>query len=295
MNILITGGTGLLGKYLIAAKSAHHVRGVYLGKYVKKNNNGVEYINIDISSDDFEETALKDFSPDVIIHTAGIGNVDYCESHPEEAYNSIVKATEKMVVIANKCKSHLVFTSSNAVYDGENPPYSEEDKLNPLSMYGKLKVQAEKIVKDNSTEWSIVRPILMYGWNNLEERTNPVTWLIDKLSKNEKVNIVDDIFENPLYAGNAAEMVWKIVDIKAKGIFNLAGGEIVNRYQLAIATAEIFGLNKDLVKPVETSFFGSLFPRPKNTSFNTSKVEEKLHIRPLIVSEGLSLMKREAR
>jgi len=66
--------------------------------------------------------------------------------------------------------------SSNAVFDGNNAPYSEKDKPNPINYYGKTKVISEFDIKKSGISHAIVRLTQMYGWNHPKERKNPVTW-----------------------------------------------------------------------------------------------------------------------
>ena len=106
----------------------------------------------------------------------------------------------------------------------------------------------------------------MYGWNLDVERKNPVTWLIDLLKKKKQVNMVDDIFSNPLYVKDCADVIWKIIELDKEGVFHVAGEDEMSRYDFACITAEVFGLDKSLIKPVKNSFFEGIAPRPVNTT-----------------------------
>lgn len=291
-QILITGISGLLGTYLQKTASKKQITGWYYGKYQMKNQENVTYSNVNLLTEDFKKEILT-IRPSAIIHTASIGNVDYCENHPEDAKKFNFDITKQMYEISKEIDAHFMFISSNAVYDGNNPPYSEDQQTNPLSVYGKLKVQSEEILQQGGGNWSVVRPIIMYGWNHPQERTNPVTWLLDKFKKKESVKLVNDIYENPLFAESAAETIWKIIDKKLNGIYNVAGGSIINRYEWALQVAEVFGYDKSLISPVSSDFFKSILPRPKNTSFNTTKMQKIIGINPMTMQEGLMKMKSE--
>ena len=76
-----------------------------------------------------------------------------------------------------------------------------------------------------------------------------------------------------------------------RGIYHIAGSETASRYELACKAAEIFGLDKRLIRPVDSSFFPSIAPRPKNTSYKIEKMQGELHIKPLDIRAGLALMK----
>jgi dTDP-4-dehydrorhamnose reductase len=130
----------------------------------------------------------------------------------------------------------------------------------------------------------------MYGWHYPSARKNPVTWLLDKLRGGESVPMVTDVYENPLFSLQAGEALWKVAARRDLDLVHLAGGTVVNRYELALAVASQFGLDAGLIKPVDSSFFKHLAPRPHNTSFVTERMEKELGIVPLSLADGLRKM-----
>jgi len=293
-RIFITGGTGLLGQYLIRTRKAGlDLLSCYIGNYDIESGEGCRYVKADIRDLAGMKSIGDEFRPDVVIHTAGIANVDYCEHHYEEAYSSNVLGTEVIIELCKNVRAVLIYISTNAVFDGETAPYDEQGAVNPLSCYGKLKVACEGLVTNSGLRAAVVRPILMYGWHHGGERSNQVTWLLDKLGRREEVTMVEDVYENPLFAESCALSIWKIIDQDCTGLFHIAGRDIVNRYELALAVADVFQLDRRLIRPVKSDYFPSLAPRPKNTSFITKKMENDLGIRPLGLTEGLRLMKNQ--
>lgn len=281
MRIIFTGITGLLGRY-----------------FLKNQELGYEIIGV--SSKDFDiadkkqvSDFIKKVNSKVIVHAASLGNVDYCEKNPEEAYKVNVNGTQNIVDAAKKVNAKIIFLSSNAVYDGEHPPYDENKSPNPLDIYGRTKVESESAVLKSNLHYCILRLITMYGWPQPGGRANPVTWVIDSLKKGQKINVVGDIYNNHLWAGQAADVIWKIIKENISGIYNIAGADCISRYDLALKVAKVFGLDKSLINPVSSDFFKDIAKRPKNTCFNTSKMEKDLGIKPLSVDEGLRLMKQE--
>jgi len=190
-------------------------------------------------------------------------------------------------------KSRLVYVSTNAVFDGTKPPYRETDPPNPINTYGRIKLECEKLVHEASDSFLIIRPILMYGWNNPKERENIVTWLLRKLQNNEEIILVDDIYDNMLYALECANFLLKLVEKSNGGVYHIGGRDILNRYQFGLKVAEVFGYDKNLIKPIKNSYFKEIAPRPKNTSYDTSKLEKELKVRLMGVQEGLSAMFKE--
>ena len=293
MRILITGGTGLLGKALMETKVlCDNVWAIYYGNYEVKDSKEVSYLNANICDKASMEKIFLSADPEVVIHTAGIASVDYCEKYLDEARQSNVTGTSIITDLCRKTGSKIVFISTNAVFDGKNAPYSEKSVPSPINSYGKIKLEAEAVVRESGLRHLIVRPLLMYGWNDCHERSNPATWLIEKLKKKERVNIVNDIYENPLFNISCAEIIWTLVSTGKEGLYHVAGRDVVNRYELARAIADVFGLDSGLLNEVSSEFFPGLAPRPRNTSYDTSKIEKELGVKTLGLKEGLGLMKK---
>jgi dTDP-4-dehydrorhamnose reductase len=290
-NILITGATGLLGQSLTGLSRDNLLTGVFIGDYKMTDSAHVRYVNCDVRDPGFRQKVIPEGDLDCVIHTAGIANVDYCETHYNEAFDSNINGTQKMIDLCKATGAKLVYISTNAVFNGKNAPYDEEAPPDPINKYGQIKLACEKLVRDQFAEPVVVRPILMYGWNLPFERANTVTWLIDKLSKKEKVKLVNDVFENPLYSVNAAHAIWEIIQKDLSGTFHLAGGEICHRYDFGLAVAEVFGLEPGLLEPVPNDYFTSIAPRPRNTSFITKKMERTIGVKPMTLREGLKDMK----
>ncbi len=288
LKILLTGATGLFGS-------------AFLSNTKKNNKITVTGISrrqstcpVDITDGEKIIDIIKNISPYIILHTASIGNVDYCEKHKKEAWQVNVGGTRNIIKAARLSGSKLIFFSTNAVYDGEKPPFDEKAERHPIDYYGMTKEISEEDIKKSKISWVIVRLMTMYGWHDKNQRYNPVTWIIDELRKNHKMNVVDDVYNNHLYVGQAVDTVLQIIKLqKWNEIYNVAGRDCISRYQLALEVAEVFSLDNKLINPVKSSFFKTIAPRPKNTCFKTEKMEKELKIIPLSIRDGLNLMINE--
>lgn len=293
-KVLITGVTGLLGKALAETNGAgHQLVGTYLPKTLAVPFYNFPTTSLDVRDREKLLSIFQEHRPEVVIHTASIGSVDYCETHREESWEVNVKGTQNIIHFCEEFGAKLIFISSNAVFDGEKAPYGENDPVHPINYYGKLKVEGEECTRKARVPHAIVRPILMYGWHHPSGRPNPVTWQIDMMEKGQKVKMVTDIYCNPLYSINCAEAIWAVVDKNKEGLYHVAGKNNCSRYEFAEVVADVFHLNKKLLEPVANAFFKEIAPRPRDTSYRVDKMEKELGVKALSAREGLEAMKKQ--
>lgn len=291
-RVLVTGGTGILGKAIMETCPPNIQLFITHWEKSWAEDLPCPVKLLDVTDRENTLRTITDWEkPDVVIHAAGIANVDLAEKERSLAKGINVDGTKNVI---NACLSNgikLIYVSTNAVFDGNNPPYSENSERNPVNYYGKLKVEAENLVIDSGLEFSIVRAILMYGWHFNQSRPNPVTNWIRLLSEGKTINVVDDRYTQPLYAYDCANTLWEIVNQDRTGIYNVSGADRVNLFEFAMKTADIFELNKELIQPVPSTYFPEIAPRPIDTSYSISKVIKELNIHPMGIEEGLTHMK----
>jgi dTDP-4-dehydrorhamnose reductase len=293
-RVLITGGTGLLG---VAIQQAAPADARCFSVYFPERHLPVPLPfpihAVNVIDKKKMQLIFEQAKPDVVIHTAAIGSVDFAERNREQTRKVNVGGTAIVTELCQSFKSHLIYISSNAVFDGHTPFYSETALVNPINYYGQLKVEAENIVRKSSVPWAIVRPILMYGWPYQGERDNPVVWWVRSLENGKPIKIVDNVFNKPLPAWSCAEVIWEVIRQQRTGIYHAAGKDHLSLYQFALRVAEIFDLDAKLIMPVPDSHFPEIAPRPKDTSFDTTKMENNLGVKTISVRDGLIRMKSE--
>lgn len=292
--VLITGGTGLLGIALQKTVPTN-IEGftIYFPERSLPEPLPFPIRAADVTDRKQMQAIFEWAKPDVVIHTAAIGSVDFAERNREETRKVNVGGTAVVVKLCQIFKSRLIYISSNAVFDGRTPFYSETSSVNPINHYGKLKVEAEDVVRASNIPWAIVRPILMYGWPYPGERDNPVVWWVRSLEHGEPIKVVDNVFNKPLPVWSCAEVVWEVIRQHRTGIYHAAGRDHLSLYQFALQVAEVFGLDARLIAPVPDSYFPEIAPRPQDTSFDTTKMESELGLKTVIVKDGLLRMKSE--
>lgn len=296
-KIFVTGGTSLFGIALLkkipfdfqVILMEHHQT---LGGTSK--NPSIVKMSGDIRDNAQLKKIIEEIKPDLVIHAAAIGNVDYCEKNQNEAWQVNVGGTQNLIKALRKKTSPVIYLSTNAVFDGKKDIYGEEDKPHPINFYGKTKYQSEKLVQKSGLPWTIVRPITMYGWPPKGARANPVTWVLESLKNGDKLKIVDDVYLNPLYNHDLAKVLWKIIINDERGIFHIAGSEVLNRYQWALKVTEVFNLDKSLITPVKSSYFdGKIASRPSQTIYSIEKIVKLFKFKPKNIKQGLEAMFKE--
>ena len=291
-RVLVTGGTGLLGKALLdAAPSGWRVVAT-----AHRTCPPVEWAHrftpLDLEDRAAIARVIDEVDPTVVIHAASIGSVDEAERHPEAVRRVNVGGTQ---AIGEACARHgaqLVFISSNAVFDGRHPPYAEDAPLQALNRYGALKIEAETWVRTQSIPHLIIRPILMYGWPFPGGRDNAMTRWLSQLERGHPFDVAEDIYSMPLLATNAAEAVWAAIGRGRSGTYHVAGADRVSLVEFARAVAQVFGHDERLIRPVPGASMAGLAPRPHDTSFVTTKMQQDLAVHPIGIREGLASLLR---
>jgi dTDP-4-dehydrorhamnose reductase len=290
-TFLITGCNGLLGQKIAQiAWNGWKIVGVDL--HESAVTPGIQYRRLDITAEQAVSQLIEETKPDWVINTASVTNVDRCEAAKELAWQVNVKGAENVALACQKIGSKMIHISSDYVFDGKNGPYSEEDPTNPLSWYGKTKLEGEQITLSRSPENIVLRTMVLYGYEPAV-RPNFVTWVINSLQTGKAIRVVADQWGNPTYADNLAEALLKLCVSGAAGLFHFAGGEFLSRWEMATEITQKFDLNAELITPIATSELNQSAPRPLRSGLKTEKIEKLLGIKPLSFQEGLNRMAKQ--
>ena len=301
-KVLVLGVSGLTG-YKIAkqANSSFEIYGTYNSRPVKIENSIIFKLNLED-----EEEIKKIFSevkPDLVINTTALHNVDFCEENQENATRVNTKAVQFLYQNSEKYGSKLIHISTDYVFDGlQTSPYTENDIANPLSFYGKSKLDGEKIL--SGTSHVVIRPSVVYGWTPLElagttsssgKPMNFALWVLTKLHSNEPLKIVTDQFASATLADSLAESILKISQSKTGGIFHVSGLSCESRFDFTIKLAKKFGYDESLISPVSASEFKQKAKRPAFSCLNCQKATDEFGLKLLSTDESLDIMKNQVK
>ena len=294
-KIVITGSNGLLGQTLVnllmKAPENYSVFGLSKGDN-RMNRNDFLYYDIDITNYSQLEQCITYIQPSFIINTAAMTNVDTCELKPEECNNLNIEAVKYLTQICTKLNIHFIQISTDFIFDGSKGIYKETDLPNPLSTYGHSKLKAENIVKNSGVNFSILRTILVYGKGVNLKRNNIVLWVKDMLENNKEITIVDDQYRMPTYVEDLAMACKLIIDKNISGVYHISSNELLSVFEIANQIADVFGLNKKLIKPISSKTLNQKAIRPQKTGFDLSKTIKELDFQPTSFLLGLKRFKQ---
>lgn len=287
-KLLVTGANGLLGSKIPGAnKNDARVIPLHNTKPLQSNSS-----ELDVTCPTKVFEFFNSSKPSAVIHTAAETNVDRCETEKDHAWKTNVEGACNIAKACKKVDAKLVYISTDYIFDGEKGLYDEEDKPNPINYYGFTKLEGEKQVKRYCENYVILRTSVLYGWHPWKQ--NFVTWVIDKLKRQQEIRVVEDHYNTPTLADNLAEMAVEVANKDLQGVFHASGRERINRFEFAKQIAKTFELNSDLIKPVKMSQMTIwTAKRPRDSSLNTGKAQKLLKTKPLYIVEGLNKMKEE--
>lgn len=282
-------GAGLLGSYIFkhGARLGWDMHGTYLpGDEPLFFFPDVVYDKLDVIRKHDIERIIDTTKPDLVIDTAAYCDVDGCEADPGKSWKINVEGTTNVYDCCRRRSIKMAFISTDYVFDGRSDrQYKEHDACNPLNVYGKHKLEAEKIVlQDNNL---VCRTSVIYG----SGRPNFVLWVINELRAGRTVTVVNDQYNCPTYAGDLAGMIAGLQE--QSGIFHTVGRECLNRYEFALRIAEVFGLDPGTVRPIATGQLKQRARRPVKCDLSIGKIEQITGLKPMSAVEGLRAMKEE--
>lgn len=284
---MIIGGSGLVGSTL--TKYAQKDFEIHQTKNTHDIENNLPTSKIDLlTQPDKILDLINEFKPNAIVHTAAFPSVDFCQTNPKMADLLHVEITKKITESCLKNNSKLIYISTDAVFDGKlDRKYREDDKPNPLSHYGKTKLQAEEIILGASKDNVILRTTVIYGNH---ERSRFTNWVIELLKDGNVVEAFTDQNNTPTLVDDIVISILKIIDMKVSGLFHAVGKTCISRYEFAKLLAKKYSLNEKLIKPVTSHEKKQEAPRPVNGCLDNTKLENVIEFKFHSINDGIDFI-----
>jgi dTDP-4-dehydrorhamnose reductase len=258
----ITGAGGLIGNYLLqtAPESAANWR-----------VRGVIRPQLDLTDFHAVRKTFQKENPQLVIHCAALSQSPECQKYPELAHKLNVDVTAFLAELAAEIP--FIFFSTDLVFDGRKGDYSESDTVNPLSVYAETKAAAERIVLANPKH-TVIRTSLNGGISPTGDRGfNEQLRLA--FERGQMLRLFSDEFRCPIPAIVTARAVWELAAREASGLFHIAGGERLSRWQMGHLIAARWPQFSPKLESGSLAHFQGAARSP-DTSLNCSKAQRHL-------------------
>lgn len=274
MKLLCVGQKGQLAQALIERSTASQIELVAVGRP-----------SLDLHSLETIQTVLDDTAPDIVINTAAYTNVDAAETDSESAYKLNAEAVGILASATAAKNLPLIHISSDYVFDGSLArPYTEEDPVSPIGVYGESKRAGEVAIAAVNPKHVILRTAWLYspfGKNFLKT-------MLRLAARQDRIGVVTDQFGNPTNALDLADAILRIcrcieqgAEPKNWGIFHATSQGITSWAGFA---QSIFEHSRKMSGPsaivdaISTEFYQTAAKRPKHSALSSDKLKSVYQI-----------------
>lgn len=214
-------------------------------------------------------TMIKTFNPDIVFHLAALTDLEYCELHPDEAWETNALGTENIANICKELDTPMVYICTAGIFDGKQEEYVDYDIPNPLNYYGKSKYAGELVVKNLLSKYFIFRAGWMMGGGPKKDKK-----FVNKIMKQittgkEELFVVDDKLGTPTYTFDFAKNMLHVIEQNLYGVYNSVCSGSCSRYDVAKEILRITNNQKIKLTKVKSDYF-------KKEYFATRPRSEKL-------------------
>ncbi|GBG57967.1 NAD(P)-dependent oxidoreductase [Sporomusaceae bacterium FL31] len=241
MKILVTGGSGQLGREISKQMSSEH-------QLIIPTLEQLDIVNYTQVKAIFEQV-----KPAAVIHCAAYTNVDGAEGDHDGAFKVNVVGTQNLAAHCLQHYARMVYVSTDYVFDGQSSKdYREYDQTNPLNVYGKTKLLGEKMVQQLLGRHYIIRTAWLYG-----DGHNFVKTMLRLASERERLQVVNDQVGSPTFTQDLTTVIQNLIITDSYGTYHASCKGNCTWYDFAVKIFELTRKNIQ-VEPVSTD----LFPRP---------------------------------
>lgn len=266
--VLVIGATGLAGQAFARALEQ-------VGKpFTTAARSGAEHI-VDISDSVALWSLLERVCPRKIINCAAIVNVALCEERPDLSWSVNCDAVGVMADWAQRNDASLIHISTDHYYcNGGRKPHRETDPVRFTNLYARQKFAAEGMAQVNADALVLRTSII-----GLRGQAAPtlVEWVIDAIRRRETLTLFEDAFGSSIDVDSFSEFALALSRKGAKGLFNLAAGEVYSKADLIIEIAEQMGV--PLVDPTFGSVRSLDPPRATDLGLDVRRAEKELGVK----------------
>lgn len=286
----ITGGSGLLGLNFIL-QNIKKIRFTSV-----ENNRTIPFPHINSISCQLEnpfsiKSTLKSYSPNFVINSAGMTNVEECEKYPDKAnfINGTIAGNIAKATYENDIK--FIHISTDHLFDGNQSFMKEKDQPNPINSYGYSKALGEKLVLKNNPNALIIR-CNFFGWGP-SYRESFSDFIIKNIESKNKIKLAHDYYYTPLSTKELIDYIMLLIDGNARGIYNVVGSQRISKYEFGLKVAEIFSLDHSYINKVSLKSLGIGTSRPSDLSLCNKKLHNFIGSNIGIIDKSVKELKEQ--
>ena len=217
----------------------------------------------------------------------GMTYVDGCESTPELARRINCEGPAILAAAAAKQGARFIYFSTDYVFNGRSGPYVEGAPADPICAYGRSKWQGELAVQDAHPAALVIRSTTVYGPD--PNRRNFLYSLRKGLAGTQPFRVPSDQIATPTYNVDLAAAVVALTESGARGVFHVAGPDVVSRLEFARRAAAVMGLDAANLSGVSTAELAQIAARPLRGGLLTGKLAASLpRLRMRGIEDGVS-------
>lgn len=265
LRIIVLGSGGRLGGALVREWRAG-------GDHVLGLNRQL----LDIGNFDAVRETLLGQEFDALVNCAALTNVDYCETHPEEAHRLNGEAVATIADVCSRKKARCIHISTDYVFDGaKEEPYTEEDEARPISVYGASKLAGETFLHSVSAQHLAVRVSWVFG----PDRASFVDQILQRALENDSVAAIADKVAVPTYTIDAARLLYPFLStIPVGGVLHLCNAgactwQEYGQFALDVAAEAGVTLRARTVAPQRMADLKAFIAkRPPRTALSTARL-----------------------
>ena len=283
-RVLVTGAGGQLGRDLVDAFAGRvPVGGLtddrstgHLGARPACDVVGADHGQLDVADRDAVLGAVHALRPDAIVHAAAWTAVDACEGDPDRAFAVNALGTRHVAEAARLAGAHLVYVSTDYVFDGTSPrPYREWDEPRPVSVYGRSKLAGERELGPDAT---VVRTSWVCGAHG----ANMVKTVLRLAAGQGPLHFVDDQRGSPTFTADLAGVVARFALDRRPGTFHVTNQGVTSWFGFARAVVEDSGGDPDRVEAIRTVDLDPPRPAPRPANSVLDNAALRLSGHPLL-------------
>lgn len=266
-RIFITGASGQLGLALEHLMVNNQDYTLYRTDARASEDGRV--MALDITDEAAVTEAVRSVKPDIIINCAAMTAVDLCESEPEKAYSINALGPKHLATAAKEADIKLIHVSTDYVYDGRaNLHYIETTEPNPLSVYGRTKLEGDRFVLEHCPKSFVLRTAWVYG-----EGKNFVKTMLRLADQGNTIRVVSDQYGTPTSALELAKVILFLMETESYGIYHTTCEGSTNWHEFALTIFEMAG-REVMVEAITTSDYPTPAVRPKYSVLDNKALRE---------------------